>query len=428
MNLEYTQMQSNLIYLKNNFTLETLMSWGFISQFLLLVIVISTAFLAEKLIRKHLKSGDKENLNLRDIFKIFRPILMLLILSTAMFFIREGDLQWRLLFFANSILLILIIVRLTIIFTRYILKPGPWLRPFENIAAVIIVLGYLAAQLGIVKQIQSYFQSIEFSIGESKLSLLHIVEGFLGIFIAILIAMTIASFFENRIMSIKNKSLRINQRIILTKIFRILLYIIAVITVLTALGIDLSFLTIFGGAFGLGLAFGFQKIASNYVSGFLLLSDESIRVGDMLQIGEDHGRVLSIKARYTAIRKLDGVEILIPNEQLLTSEITNLTFSNTTVKIPLDIQISYDSSIDKAIEIILRVCNAEERVIKEPKPIVYVKEFADSGINLHIACYIVDPDKGFLLLKSDIYRAIFDEFNNNSIEIPYPHRTIITQK
>ncbi len=132
MNLEYTQMQSNLIYLKNNFTLETLMSWGFISQFLLLVIVISTAFLVEKLIRKNLKSGDKENLNLRDIFKIFRPILMLLILSTAMFFIREGDLQWRLLFFANSILLILIIVRLTIIFTRYILKPGPWLRPLKT--------------------------------------------------------------------------------------------------------------------------------------------------------------------------------------------------------------------------------------------------------------------------------------------------------
>ena len=176
------------------------------------------------------------------------------------------------------------------------------------------------------------------------------------------------------------------------------------------------------------MAFGFQKIASNYVSGFLLLSDESIRVGDMLQIGSDHGIVVAIKSRYTALRRLDGVEILIPNEKLLTDEITNLTFSNTTVKLPLDLQISYESSIDKAIEIILIVCAKESRVIEEPKPNVYVKEFADSGINLHVSCYVTDPDKGFMGLKSDMYRAIFKEFLNNEIEIPYPHRTVIMPK
>ena len=198
--------------------------------------------------------------------------------------------------------------------------------------------------------------------------------------------------------------------------------------VLSSLGIDLSFLTIFGGAFGLGLAFGFQKVAANYISGFLLLSDESIRVGDMIDVSGEYGRVTAIKSRYTAIRRLDGIEVLIPNEQLLTSEITNLTFSNTTVKIPLDIQISYESSIDKAIEVILKVCHAEERVIQDPPPSVFVKEFADSGVNLHIACFVVDPDKGFLALKSDIYRAVFEEFKANDIEIPYPHRVSVTKK
>jgi small-conductance mechanosensitive channel len=148
----------------------------------------------------------------------------------------------------------------------------------------------------------------------------------------------------------------------------------------------------------------------------------------MIEVGGAYGRVEAIKSRYTAIRRLDGFEILIPNEQLLTSEITNLTFSNTTVKVPLDVQISYESSIDKAIEVILKVCNAEGRIVKDPKPDVYVKEFADSGINLHIACFVADPDKGFLLLKSDIYRAIFNEFKNNDIEIPYPHRVNIPKK
>ncbi|MDG1095698.1 MAG: mechanosensitive ion channel, partial [Methylophilaceae bacterium] len=183
----------------------------------------------------------------------------------------------------------------------------------------------------------------------------------------------------------------------------------------------------FGGAFGLGLAFGFQKVAANYISGFLLLSDESIRVGDMIDVSGSYGRVTAIKSRYTAIKRLDGIEVLIPNEQLLTSEITNLTFSNTTVKIPLELQISYESSIEKAMEVILKVCHAEDRVIQNPKPKVFVKEFADSGINLHIACFVVDPNNGFLELKSDIYRAVFEEFKKNDIEIPYPHRVSITK-
>ena len=428
MNLEYTQMQMNLRYFKDNFTLETLMSGDFILQLLIIAAVVFLAFLAEYYLRKKFKNSEDNDFNLKDIFKIVRPIVMLLILIVAMYFFREGGYKWGLLYFANTVLVILLFARLAIILTRYIFKSGPWLRPVENILAGIVVIGYLSYQLGVVAKFQMYLHSIEFYFAEQDFTLLLVIESIIGVFIAILVAMTVARFVENQVMKIKNQRLRINQRIILIKIFKIFLYLTAIIIVLTGLGIDLSFLTVFGGAFGLGLAFGFQKIASNYVSGFLLLSDESIRVGDMLQIGSDHGIVVAIKSRYTALRRLDGVEILIPNEKLLTDEITNLTFSNTTVKFPLDLQISYESSIDKAIEIILSVCAKERRVIEEPKPNVYVKEFADSGINLHVSCYVTDPDKGFMGLKSDMYRAIFKEFLSNEIEIPYPHRTVIMPK
>ena len=428
MNLEYTQMQMNLRYFKDNFTLETLMSGDFILQLLIIAVVVFLAFLAEYYLRKKFKNSEDNDFNLKDIFKIVRPIVMLLILIVAMYFFREGGYKWGLLYFANTVLVILLFARLAIILTRYIFKSGPWLRPVENILAGIVVIGYLSYQLGVVAKFQMYLHSIEFYFAEQDFTLLLVIESIIGVFIAIIVAMTVARFVENQVMKIKNQSLRINQKIILIKIFKIFLYLTAIIIVLTGLGIDLSFLTVFGGAFGLGLAFGFQKIASNYVSGFLLLSDESIRVGDMLQIGSDHGIVVAIKSRYTALRRLDGVEILIPNEKLLTDEITNLTFSNTTVKLPLDLQISYESSIDKAIEIILIVCAKESRVIEEPKPNVYVKEFADSGINLHVSCYVTDPDKGFMGLKSDIYRAIFKDFQNNDIEIPYPHRTVIMPK
>ena len=428
MNLEYTQMQMNLRYFKDNFTLETLMSGDFILQLLIIAAVVFLAFLAEYYLRKKFKNSEDNDFNLKDIFKIVRPIVMLLILIVAMYFFREGGYKWGLLYFANTVLVILLFARLAIILTRYIFKSGPWLRPVENILAGIVVIGYLSYQLGVVSKFQMYLHSIEFYFAEQDFTLLLVIESIFGVFIAIIVAMTVARFVENQVMKIKSQNLRINQKIILIKIFKIFLYLTAIIIVLTGLGIDLSFLTVFGGAFGLGLAFGFQKIASNYVSGFLLLSDESIRVGDMLQIGSDHGIVVAIKSRYTALRRLDGVEILIPNEKLLTDEITNLTFSNTTVKLPLDLQISYESSIDKAIEIILIVCAKESRVIEEPKPNVYVKEFADSGINLHVSCYVTDPDKGFMGLKSDMYRAIFKEFLNNEIEIPYPHRTVIMPK
>ena len=428
MNLEYTQMQMNLRYFKDNFTLETLMSGDFILQLLIIAVVVFLAFLAEYYLRKKFKNSEDNDFNLKDVFKIVRPIVMLLILIVAMYFFREGGCKWGLLYFANTVLVILLFARLAIILTRYIFKSGPWLRPVENILAGIVVIGYLSYQLGVVSKFQMYLHSIEFYFAEQDFTLLLVIESIIGVFIAIIVAMTVARFVENQVMKIKNQSLRINQKIILIKIFKIFLYLTAIIIVLTGLGIDLSFLTVFGGAFGLGLAFGFQKIASNYVSGFLLLSDESIRVGDMLQIGSDHGIVVAIKSRYTALRRLDGVEILIPNEKLLTDEITNLTFSNTTVKLPLDLQISYESSIDKAIEIILIVCAKESRVIEEPKPNVYVKEFADSGINLHVSCYVTDPDKGFMGLKSDMYRAIFKEFMSNEIEIPYPHRTVIMPK
>jgi small-conductance mechanosensitive channel len=404
------------------------MSGDFILQLLIIAVVVFLAFLAEYYLRKKFKNSEDNDFNLKDIFKIVRPIVMLLILIVAMYFFREGGYKWGLLYFANTVLVILLFARLAIILTRYIFKSGPWLRPVENILAGIVVIGYLSYQLGVVAKFQMYLHSIEFYFAEQDFTLLLVIESIIGVFIAIIVAMTVARFVENQVMKIKNQSLRVNQKIILIKIFKIFLYLTAIILVLTGLGIDLSFLTVFGGAFGLGLAFGFQKIASNYVSGFLLLSDESIRVGDMLQIGSDHGIVVAIKSRYTALRRLDGVEILIPNEKLLTDEITNLTFSNTTVKLPLDLQISYESSIDKAMEIILIVCAKESRVIEEPKPNVYVKEFADSGINLHVSCYVTDPDKGFMGLKSDMYRAIFKEFLNNEIEIPYPHRTVIMPK
>ena len=236
--------------------------------------------------------------------------------------------------------------------------------------------------------------------------------------------MTIAQFLENRLMKIDHERLDMNQKIMFTKILRISLYIFAVIIALDTVGVDITFLSIFGGAFGVGLAFGMQKIASNYICGFIILMDKSVRIGDILKVGEHYGQVSVIRSRFTVLKRLDGVEVVIPNESWISENIINYTFSNRKTKVPLDIQISYSTSVDKAFEIILAIVDEESRVLSEPKPTVFLKEFGDSGINLHASIYIEDPEEGSLGLKSDLYRKIWAEFQKSNIEIPYPTRVI----
>ena len=212
--------------------------------------------------------------------------------------------------------------------------------------------------------------------------------------------------------------------VMISKVMRIALYIIAIIVTLSSLGLNLTFLSVFGGAFGVGLAFGLQKIASNYISGFIILLDKSIHIGDILTIGEHYGVVTVIRSRYTILKMLDGIEVIIPNETLISENIINHTLSDRKSRVSVDVQISYKSSVDKAFEIMLNAAKNEVRVLNDPEPSVYLMKFADSGIDLMLSFYIVDPEEGSWELKSNVYREIWSEFQKHGIEIPYPHRMI----
>ena len=222
----------------------------------------------------------------------------------------------------------------------------------------------------------------------------------------------------------KVDQLDMNARVMLNKVLKITLYVVAVVVALSSIGLDLTFLSVFGGAFGVGLAFGMQKIASNYVCGFIILLDKSIHIGDILMVGEHYGVVTLIRSRYTVLRKLDGIEVIIPNETLISENIINHTLTDRKSRISIDVQISYKSSVDKAFEILLNSAKNESRVLNDPEPSVFLMKFADSGIDLMLSFYIVDPEEGSWGLKSDIYREIWNEFQKHDIEIPYPYRTV----
>jgi small-conductance mechanosensitive channel len=323
----------------------------------------------------------------------------------------------------QTLLIALIVIRLVVYLVKYILHPNPLLNAYQNFLSSILWVTVVLHLFGFLAPISSSLQSITFGFGDKEFSVLLVLQLLAGIFLSVISAMTLSRFIENRLMKVTQIGL--SGRVMINKIVRIALYVIAIIVALDTIGLDLTFLSVFGGAFGVGLAFGMQKIASNYVSGFTILLDKSLQIGDILTIGEHYGIVDSIKSRYTVLRKLDGVEVIIPNETLIAENIINHTSSDRKVRVWIDIQVGYSSSVDLATEIMLSSCNQQERVIKdEPEPTVYLMNFGESGIDLKLVFYIEDAEEGTYRLKSDINKEIWREFQAKGIEIPFPQRVI----
>jgi len=391
-------------------------------EFLILLasVLLSYYFVADNLKRfvsKKAKSKILKDGLARILFPLCSIILIGIAQTITSLFFTQG-----LLLLGQKLLIALLIIRTSVYLVRYLTNQNSIIRSLENVISIIIWILFLLQISGILPQIIDALDNITFKIGAQKLSLLVMIQAVFAIFIAILVAMTISKFIENKLL--KTSQLDPNARVMLGKVFRIFLYFVAVVVSLSSIGINLTFLSVLGGAFGVGLAFGLQKIASNYVCGFIILMDKSIHIGDILLVGEHYGVVTLIRSRYTVLRKLDGIEVIIPNETLISENIINHSFSDRKARISIEVQISYKSSVDKAFEIMLNAAKSEKRVLKDPEPATYLRGFGDSGIDLLLSFYIVDPEEGSWGLKSDINRKIWKNFQEEGIEIPYPYRTV----
>lgn len=414
--------------LKNNFNLEFLLSFSTLMELGIIITSGIIVFFLHQWSISSIANSSKGNWKFAgDAFsKIVNPIIFSIIILISSYILKAYQ-DTNLLDIAQILAMALIIIRLVVYLVRYILQPNPLLNAYENILSFILWIFVALYLFGILKPILNTLESITFSFGEKDFSILLVIQLLIGIFVSIIVAMTLGRFIENRLMKINQLSL--NGRVMINKVLRIALYVIAVVIALDTIGLDLTFLSVFGGAFGVGLAFGMQKIASNYISGFTILLDKSVQIGDILTIGEHYGIVNSIQSRYTVLRKLDGVEVIIPNETLIAENIVNHTSSDRKVRVAIDIQIGYNSSVDEATNIMLSCCNAQERVIKEnPEPTVYLMNFGESGIDLKLVFFILDAEEGTYRLRSDINKEIWKQFNEKNIEIPFPQRVIHINK
>jgi len=323
---------------------------------------------------------------------------------------------------ALPLLTAMAIIRVVAYALRLVLAPGSLLSVFERTIGWLVWIGVALYVFGMTSDIIDYFDSVSFHFGKQRISLLLIGQAVLWVVAAMLLALWIGRVLEERLMAAHD--LDMTLRVMLTKVMRALLVLFAILVALPAVGVDLTALSVFGGAIGVGIGFGLQKIASNYISGFIILLDRSVRIGDLVTIEKHTGQLSKMTARYVVVRGLDGTEAIIPNETLITSTVINQTYTDSSVYVPLPVQISYQSDLDLAVRLLLDVAKRHARAQQEPAPQVLIKSFADNGIELELGVWVADPEEGKTNLRSDLYYGIWQEFKTHGIEIPYPQREV----
>lgn len=323
---------------------------------------------------------------------------------------------------AVPLLLAMAVIRLTVHALKRAFPSAGWLASFERFFAFGAWAVVALQIVGVLPEVIDGLEQVAFTIGKAKVNLWMLIQGVLTVLITVLVALWIAGVIESRLM--RTDGLDPNFKLVFARLSKALLIVVAVAIGLPLVGIDLTALSVFGGALGVGLGFGMQKIAANYVSGFILLLDRSIRMGNLISVGNERGIVSQITTRYTVLKGMTGIESIVPNETLVGSVVQNETFTDPKVRIALPVQVSYASDLQKAMAILVEAARQQPRVMDDPAPGAFVEAFADNGINLQLGFWIRDPAEGTLGIRSAINLEILARFQQEGIEFPFPQREV----
>lgn len=271
--------------------------------------------------------------------------------------------------------------------------------------------------LGLLGDVVGWLDSIQFSLGKQSISVADLVMACLWILLTVLAALWFGSWLEERLM--RSAAIDSNLRVVLTRLSKALLLLISLLFSLSLVGIDLTVLSVFGGALGVGLGLGLQKIASNYVSGFIILLDHSVKLGDQITVDKYSGIVSQIRTRYTVVRNSDG-ETLVPNEQLVAQAVQNQSFSKTNVRVSTRVIADYGTDPETVLGVLARAVAGLPRLLAEPPPSAFLVAFVEKGIEYEVAGHIADPQNGKLGVQSAMNRAIWKALKEHGIPTPYP--------
>lgn len=313
-------------------------------------------------------------------------------------------------------------IRALVYLLRHVLPSSGALQAGERwitLAAWLLVALHFT---GFLPEVAATLDNVRFAVGKHPISLLLVLQATVSIALTLLVSLWASALIEARLMAAETVDMSL--RVVLGRVAKALLIVIAVLLSLSLVGIDLTVLSVFGGALGVGLGLGLQRIASNYFAGFIILLDRSIRIGDVITVDKYNGAVTQINTRYTVLKAGDGTEAILPNEMLVNSPVSNLSFTTRENRLAITVTVAFDSDLDLVTQVLLEAAATHARVLKTPAPAVLLRGFGADGLEMELGFWIQDPEQGSNNVRSDLNFAIWRSFQANGISIPFPQREV----
>ena len=321
------------------------------------------------------------------------------------------------------LLVSLVVIRVGVKVLQAAFPQSAWVRPIERTISWLAWLASVFWVTGLLPYLLDELDQITWKLGGSTVSVRTLLEGALTAGTLLLLSLWVSSALEARLLRAATGG-ELSMRKAVSNALRALLMFLAVITALSSVGIDLTALSVLGGAVGVGIGFGLQKLAANYVSGFVILAERSMRIGDSVRVDNFEGRITNINARYTVIRSPGGRESIVPNEMLITQRVENLSLADPKVWRSTVVSVAYDSDVDLVMRLLLEAVSHNPRVLPDPAPSVALSAFGADGLEFTVGYWVGDPEIGVLGLRSEINLVILRSLRAHGIEIPYPQRVM----
>ena len=353
------------------------------------------------------------------------PLLALLLALAARWVLERGLIQHlpvAVFKLVVPILLSLAVIRLTVRILQFSFPQSHFMRVVERSVSWLAWIAVVLWVTGLMPLMLRELESLSLGIGASRVTARDLIEGVISGVLVLMAALWLSSALEARLLAGATDNLSIRK--MAANALRALLVFLGLVFALSAAGIDLTALGVLGGALGVGIGFGLQKLAANYVSGFVILAERSMRIGDTVKVDGFEGRITDITTRYTVIRALNGRESVVPNEMLITQRVENLSLADPRVQMTSVVQVAYGTDLDALMPQLVAVMVGVPRVLSDPPPIVLLSAFAADGLELTLVFWIADPQNGQGSVRSAVNLAVLDALKRAGVEIPFPQRVV----
>jgi len=395
-------------------------------ELLLFLACIAMAWLLVWGVRRVTPQWDLSVLLGRRLFDgvLFPSLLLVLVFITRAVLVKSQAL-W-IFDFLVPVCFSLAVIRLGVKVLQVTFKSAEWVRPLERSLSWLAWAAVVLWLTGLLPLVLEELDQIKWKIGASHLSVRTLIEGGLTAVLVMLLTLWVSSAIEAKLLKSSSGN-ELSLRKAVSNAVTSLLLFVGLMLSLSAVGIDLTALSVLGGAVGVGIGFGLQKLAANYVSGFVILAERSMRIGDSVKVDGFEGRISDIKARYTVIRSLTGRESIVPNEMLINSRVENLSLADSRILQSTQVTVAYGTDVDGVMQLLMQACEEQNKVLKDPLPFVTLTNFGADGLEFGAHYWVDEQQAGLLTLKSEINIRILQLLQAKGIEIPYPQRVVHTR-